>query len=152
MPIRKILAPVDFSDASKASLAYAMELAEKLGASVHVVYAWEMPVYLRPDLVVRSGELSATVEEHAHAEAEKGMQKFLEDTKTTGRPQTTSAVVPGIPDAVILDVAEDEKFDLIVLGTHGRTGLSHILLGSVAERVIRRATCPVLTVRTGTKP
>jgi nucleotide-binding universal stress UspA family protein len=91
------------------------------------------------------------VEEHAHSEAEKGMKKFLEDTGTVGRPQTTSAVIPGIPDAVILDVAEDEKFDLIVLGTHGRTGFTHILLGSVAERVIRRAACPVLTVRSPAK-
>jgi universal stress protein A len=147
MKQQKILVPVDFSPSSKLALAYAMMFAEKFGASVHVFNAWEVPAYLRPDLTVWSGEVSATLSDHASAEASKALQAFLAETGVAGQANVTSQVIGGAPYSTILTVATEGHFDLIVMGTHGRTGVSHLLLGSVAERVVRHAPCPVLTVR-----
>jgi universal stress protein A len=144
---KKILVPVDFSPSSKLALEYALSLAERFDGSVHVLHAWEVPAYLRPDLTVWSGEVSATLADHAHAEAERGMLQFLADAKVVGRRNVTSQIASGAPYVTILSLAEEGKFDLIAMGTHGRTGLSHLVLGSVAEKIVRHSKCPVLTVR-----
>jgi nucleotide-binding universal stress UspA family protein len=147
MKQQKILVPVDYSASSKLALHYAMMFAEKFGSNVHVFNAWEVPPYLRPDLTVWSGEVSATLSDHARAEAEKGMKEFLADTGVEGRANVTNQIIGGAPYSTILTIAKEGSFDLIAMGTHGRTGVSHLLLGSVAERVVRHAPCPVLTVR-----
>ncbi len=143
----KILVPVDFSPSSKLALEYALTLAERFGGSVHVLHAWEVPAYLRPDLTVWSGEVSATLADHAHAEAERALLQFLADMKLVGRKNVTSQIISGSPYATILAIAEEGKYDMIAMGTHGRTGLSHLVLGSVAEKIVRHSKCPVLTVR-----
>ena len=145
--LAKVLVPVDFSASSGVALAHAVALADRFGASIHVLHCWEVPAYLRPDLTVWSGEVSATLADHAQKEAEKGMELFLADAKLTGRKGLTAQVACGAPYATILAAAEEGRYDLIAMGTHGRTGLSHLLLGSVAEKVVRHARCAVLTVR-----
>jgi nucleotide-binding universal stress UspA family protein len=143
----KILVPTDFSPSSGLALEHAVAFADRFGAAIHVLHSWEVPAYLRPDLTVWSGEVSATLSEHAQREAEKGMELFLADAKVAGRKGLTSQVVCGSPYSTVLAAAEEGHFDLIAMGTHGRTGLSHLLLGSVAEKVVRHARCAVLTVR-----
>lgn len=145
MNLKKILVPVDFSPSSRRALEYALALAERFQGKVEVLHCWEVPAYLRPDLTVWSGEVSVTLADHARREAEKGMQEFLADLKATG--SVTSRVVAGAPYATILAACDETACDLVVMGTHGRTGLSHLVLGSVAEKVVRHAKCPVMTVR-----
>jgi nucleotide-binding universal stress UspA family protein len=145
--LHKILAPVDFSPASPLSLSYAAELARGFGGTVHVIHAWEAPVYLRPDLTVWSGEVSATLGDQIRHAAEQAMREFLTKMALDANPAFTSEIIQGTPYKTILTAAEQGKFDILVMGTHGRTGLSHALLGSVAEKVVRHAPCPVLTVR-----
>lgn len=144
---QRILAPIDFSPASSAAVQYAAELAKSFGAKVHVLHAWEAPVYLRPDLTVWSGEVSATLGDQIRHSAEQAMREFFAKMGLESNEAFTNEVRQGTPYKTILAVAEEGKFDLVVMGTHGRTGLSHTLLGSVAEKVVRHSTCPVLTVR-----
>jgi universal stress protein A len=146
-PFRNILVPVDFSPSSRLSLDYALMLADRFESSVHVLHCWEVPSYLRPDLTVWSGEVSATLADHARDEAERGLRDFMHGCPAGEQRRLTSRVVAGSPYSTIVSVASDEKFDLIVMGTHGRTGLGHLVLGSVAEKVVRHAHCAVLTVR-----
>ncbi len=148
MAFRKILAPVDFSETSVAALKYAVELARGFNGTVHVLHAWQAPVYLRPDLTVWSGEVSATLGDQIRHAAEDAMRDLLSKLGLDSDKAITTEIVEGAAFEKILEVAENGKFELVVLGTHGRTGLSHALLGSVAEKVVRLAKCPVLTVRT----
>lgn len=148
MTFKKILVPVDFSPSSKLALDYALALAEKFQASIEVLHCWEVPAYLRPDLTVWSGEVSVTLADHARREAEKGMQEFLADSRPkSGGPALASRIASGAPYSTILTAIDETGSDLVVMGTHGRTGLSHLVLGSVAEKVVRHARCPVMTVR-----
>lgn len=135
-----ILVPTDFSYASDAALGYARMLAARFGAALHLLHVVDEPgswseVYAAlPEIQLR---LSADA------------AKRLEAMAACLPPpvQATSAVVCGAPVPSIVKVAESKGADLIVMGTHGRRGMGHLLLGSVAERVVRLAPCPVLTVR-----
>jgi nucleotide-binding universal stress UspA family protein len=144
--ITRILVPVDFSPHADRAVRYAATLAHQLGAQLallHVVEdpiltgAWTSEIYvpnvpeLLKNLIAGAERQLVTLKESAAA-----MGLTAETTVTTGRPAQT-----------IVDHAKDGGFDLIVMGTHGRTGLSHVVMGSVAERVLRKAPCPVLTVR-----
>ncbi len=147
MKIRKILVPVDFSPSSRVALDAALTLARRFEASIQVLHCWDVPQYLRPDITVWSGEVSVTLADHAKLEAEKSMTAFLSDAPNQPGLSLTSKVVLGTPYSTILAAIEEGRFDMVVMGTHGRTGLSHLILGSVAEKIVRHATCPVLTVR-----
>jgi len=147
MTQKKILVPVDYSPSSKLALEWALVVADSMKASVHVLHTWEVPPYLRPDLTVWSGEISETLADHTRAEAEKGMHAFLAAMNVEKLPNVTSQVAPGAPYATILEIVKQQGFDLIAMGTHGRTGVAHLLLGSVAEKIVRHAPCPVLTIR-----
>ena len=144
---RKMLVPVDYSPPSTAAIRYAVDLAHAFGGTVHVLHAWEVPAYLRPDLTIWSGEMSSTLAEQVRLGAENAMREFSKTNGLGGDEAVTYEVVQGDPYNAILAVAKDGAFDLIVMGTHGRTGISHVLLGSVAEKVVRHANCPVLTIR-----
>jgi nucleotide-binding universal stress UspA family protein len=143
----RILVPVDFSPSSKLALEYALSLADRSGGKVDVLHAWEVPAYLRPDLTVWAGEVSATLAEHTRSEAERSMKEFLQRSGASGKANVTSRVLMGPAYNVIVSAADEGGFNLIAMGTHGRTGISHLVLGSVAEKVVRHAKCPVLTVR-----
>ena len=145
--ITRILVPVDFSVHSDRALAYATTLAVRLGASLsflHVVEdpivtgAWSSEVYV-PNLA----ELRDQQLEHATERLQQ-----LRTAAGTGGVTADSTVLVGRPAGTIVEHARTGGFDLIVMATHGRTGFSHLLMGSVAEHVVRRAICPVLTVRT----
>jgi len=144
----KILAATDFSDDSNYALGFAEELAHKFGAELIVMHV-DQP--LAPVMV---SELSPGLDFGAMsriAEEQRMMAlRELEKTSTRLRDsglKTRGVLKVGAPFLEIIHTAQADNFDLIVLGTHGHTGLAHVLLGSVAERVVRKAHCPVLTVR-----
>jgi nucleotide-binding universal stress UspA family protein len=144
--IRRILVPVDFSPASRAALEYAVFLARRFDAGVEVLHVWEPPLYVGPEITITAPGRAVTLAEFARTEASRGMEEFLASLDRAGLPSLNGRVDSGPPAATILRVATDEHCDLIVMGTRGRTGLAHALLGSVAEKVVRRASCPVVTV------
>jgi nucleotide-binding universal stress UspA family protein len=146
MAFRKILVPVDFSLTSRAAVEQALAFAQAFQGSLHLLNVWEVPPYLRPDLTVWSEELSASLELHLRDEAEKAMRHLMLDLGLQDRAGVGTEIRSGTPHSTIVEVAESGRFDLIVMGTHGRGVLSRVLMGSVAERVVRLAPCPVLTV------
>ena len=146
MKLSRILHPTDFSELSLHSLHAARGLAEQFGAELtclHVVdEACEYWMSMGPDSVPVGPVLGDVV-----ASAKKHMEQFVADHLADASFPVTSAVTVGRPFLEIIAKARELPADMIVLSTHGRTGLSHILLGSVAEKVVRKAPCPVLTIR-----
>jgi universal stress protein A len=143
-PIQRILVPVDFSVHSKNALRYAVPIAEQFGASLHLIYVVEptgYPADLGFGQVVMPG-----VEEELR---DRGFEelKGLIDREVGGRVKATSTVRTGKPHQEILAEAGEQKVDLIVVASHGHTGVEQILFGSTAMRIVRLAKCPVLTVR-----
>jgi nucleotide-binding universal stress UspA family protein len=101
-----------------------------------------------PEVTVQlPGEMRQTLADFARSEAGKEMAQFLAELQGQGEVEIRGRLESGDPTEIVLGLAEREGYDLIVMGTHGRTGLSHLFLGSVAEKVVRRALCPVLTIR-----
>lgn len=143
MPIRTILCPTDFSDAAEHAVGYARDLAQKLDAKLLLLHVYEL---FRLALPVEGAVAAPPA---WASELSDRWQRMLEDTATryrgAGVPITTLLRV-GRASEEIGRVAEAENVDLIVIGTHGRTGPSRLLLGSVAERVVRSSRVPVLTV------
>ena len=145
--LKKILSPVDFSDCSKAALRHAVFLGDRFDAPIHLLHVSHVPGPLRPDLTVWAGNASASLAEHVRQEAAQALEQFVVAAGIKDRPGLTVETASGAPAATIVTKARDGGFDLIVMGTHGRTGISHLVLGSIAENVVRHAQCPVLTVR-----
>jgi len=146
-PIKKILCPIDCSDSSRSALDYALFVAKHFGAEAHVVHAWHVSTHVRPDLSVwmeTHGQqpIAKVIEADARAETDA----FLAKLPPEARSALTAHVIEGEPSRAITEMAKRDGYDLIVMGTHGRSGLAHLALGSVAERVVRHAHCPVLTV------
>ena len=142
-PIKNILVPVDFSDYSKQALQYAVPLAEKLGAVVTLLHVVEPRIY--PENLVLPLEA-----EDVNSRLMKDGQDMLESLRREeldADVTSVSMVTLGKPFQQIIDTAKSMHADLIIIATHGYTGLKHVLLGSTAERVVRHAPCPVLTVR-----
>jgi nucleotide-binding universal stress UspA family protein len=140
----RILVPTDFSEPSDAALEYARTLAARFGASLHLLHILEHPVsgaFGGEAYLGGSPALDATL----RAEAEAAMAARLPDAERT-RLRATAEIVEGPATATIVEYAQARQISLIVMGTHGRTGLAHALLGSVSEHVVRVAPCPVLTV------
>ena len=141
-----ILVPTDFSEASDAALDYARVLAQKFGATMQLLHVIE--------LAHASGAFSG---EMFIAETPNMYDLLMQEARSNlahrvrpadlARHGTTTEVVTGNSAGVIVQYAADKNIDLIVMGTHGRTGLAHLFMGSVAEHVVRTAPCPVLTVR-----
>jgi nucleotide-binding universal stress UspA family protein len=144
MDIRRILAPTDFSDFSKQVVKSALELAQAFDAKLLLLHVVELPSYPIEGLVPSS--LGANLLDDLERQASSELAGVLPEAQG-GEVDVGRRVIIGTPYRKIVEVAEDEKSDLIVMATHGRTGLSHLVLGSVAERVVRTATCPVLTIR-----
>ncbi len=144
--LKRILVPVDFSDCSRAALEYAIDLAQHFGASLHVLHVWTPPRYMTSDVVLQtSGQSLTSVLYYARAKASKEMEHFLAECQR-GDATIKGWIDIGEPSQTILEVAKEAGYDLIVMGTHGRTALSRLLMGSVAERVVRQAHSPVLTI------
>lgn len=145
--INKILVPVDFSPCSEAALSYACFFAGKFGAAVHLLHVWEAPAFLPPETIVGSPETGQTLAALAHQQAFESINAMARTARERGFEIAGQEVAFGAPARTIVSHAEENGHDLIVMGTHGRTGLMHVLLGSVAEKVVNFAKCPVLTVR-----
>lgn len=145
MTFKKILIPVDFSTCSGAALEYALMLQRELNAELEVLHAFEIPAFVPPHVVVMMGEVEASLADHAEQQAKRELDAFLERHGAAG--DTPRQVLLGPPGAVVLERLESGDVDLVVMGTHGRSGLARWVMGSTAERVLRGATCPVLTIR-----
>jgi len=143
-PFEKILTAIDFSESSDFAFEYALTLARQFQAELTIMHVINEPVDLRGFYVphISFEQLEKEIEEGA----EKMMEKFCQ-TRMGDFTRYTTAVVAGIPYEEILRKAEETGASLIVLGTHGRTGIDHLIFGSTAERVVRSAACPVLTIR-----
>lgn len=143
--IRTILAPTDFSKHAEAALRYACGLAEKFGARLYLLHVLSDIVPVGPDPM-----LAAVLPPEYYVESETASHEALKTLlqPAWGRPASVETAVRwGIPDSEIVAFAAAQAVDLVVIATHGRTGLSHVFLGSVAERIVREAPCPVLTIR-----
>jgi nucleotide-binding universal stress UspA family protein len=142
----RILVPTDFSPPSAAALATAKELAARFGASIHLLHVLEDPYATAGFAAEVYGCLPPGLKEAWLKTAETQMlAAFPEREREPFR--ATAAVAFGSSARTIVEYADANGFDLIVMGTHGRGGVAHLLIGSVAERVVRTAFCPVLTVR-----
>ncbi|MCP3100509.1 universal stress protein [Myxococcus sp. K15C18031901] len=142
----RILVPVDLTEGSRSVLDYALQLAHPFGATVDVVHVWEPPQYVAPDLLVAApGWNAMSLEQVAVDTARKEMTTLLQGLEVPPVP-VKQRVLVGESSSTILDLAEKEGYDLIVMGTHGRRGLPRLLLGSVAQKLVSRAPCPVLTL------
>jgi len=139
--MQHLLVPVDFSEPADTALTYAMALAGKLGARLTLVHV----IHLAPLGVAEGGTVLPYLEA-IEAQAQEGMEEYR--AKVQAAELNVDVVIThGVPFQSIIEVAKERQVDLIVMGTHGRTGVSHVLLGSVAERVVRLAPCPVLIAR-----
>ena len=143
MAAQRFLVPLDFSEYASQALDYAIKLASQLGARLtllHVVQPLPM------DGVDMGVTLPYTYIQDLEAEIMQSMHNYLERVTAAGL-EGKIAVVHGVPFHEIIEMAKAQQMDLIIMGTHGRTGFQHVLLGSVAEKVVRLAPCPVLVAR-----
>ncbi len=143
---KRILVPVDFSDCSAAAVKQALIWAEATQAQVDVVHAYDVPTFIPPHVEIMMGEASASLAEHAERHAKEALERFLLSLGVPESIRQRGRVLFGPPAITVLEVAEGDDYDLIVMGTHGRTGLPRLLVGSVAQKVMVAAKCPVLTV------
>jgi nucleotide-binding universal stress UspA family protein len=142
LQLKKILVPTDFSACASEALRLATELAARFDGSVTLLHVYQIPAYPLAEGTFVGGP-------QVTAEIVKDIVSALDKTKkeADSRVPVTTQIAEGVPYLEVARVAREGKFDLVVIGTHGRTGLRHALLGSVAEKVVRGASCPVLTVR-----
>jgi nucleotide-binding universal stress UspA family protein len=143
--LRRILVPTDFSKFSQVALAYAAALAEKFGAELYLLHVVQDLTVFLPEAVETAPAVALPVDQFLAA-ARTAMERSARDSSLKDLPVHQEVRV-GTPFYEIVRFAREGKMDLIVMGTHGHTGLVHVLLGSVTEKVVRKAPCPVLTVR-----
>ena len=141
VPIRKILVPIDFSDLSRAALRHAARVARWTSAEVHAIHV----VPARSTLWALAPTLGPHTPESGRWRSEREVEEFVQAVAARGGVWSVH-VREGEPMHEIVDLARTSGADLIVMGTHGRSGLKRLVLGSVAEGVLRRTPCPVLTV------
>jgi nucleotide-binding universal stress UspA family protein len=144
--ITRILVPTDFSATSNEALAYAKTLAAPFGASLHLVHAFEDPFTTAAFAPEMYAPLPTRLREAMLRDIEQRLAEWLPPAERA-RFKGTTEIALGPAARAVVDYTKTLGADLIVMGTHGRGGISHLLLGSVAERVVRTAPCPVLTVR-----
>lgn len=143
MATQRFLVPIDFSEHAEQALDYAIALADKLRARLtllHVIH----------DMPIGAGDMASALPYEYMQEIEAGVQQSMEELLDRARNAGVEGeivIVHGVPFQAILDATADRHVDLIIMGTHGRTGLRHALMGSVAEKVVRLASCPVLVTR-----
>ena len=141
--ISNILVPVDFSAGSRACVEYATAMAEAFHSNVTLFHVFE-----RVDLMasIVPGADARVDDETDRALAQRHLERLRTETPRRANVQISVAVIHGSPAEEILAYSRDKAFDMVVIGTHGRTGFSHVLMGSVAEAVVRGASCAVLTL------
>jgi nucleotide-binding universal stress UspA family protein len=142
--IRRILVPLDFSEHAPALLEWAAHLAREHDSRVVLLHAYHLPVEFQQ---LEGAYLPAEFWSNVKAEAESALARHAAELRAQGI-EVESVVREGYPATVIEEEAQRQRADLVVIGTRGLSGLKHLLLGSIAERVVQRAPCPVLTVKT----
>jgi universal stress protein A len=140
---RNICCATDFSEASRLAMLKAAEIAGRLGADLELVHVHTPPPAAGTDMLAAAADLG----ERAVVELEKTMAVWRDEAERIVRRAVRSSVVLGDAPNELVRLARDRPFDLVVVGTHGRRGLRRLVLGSVAERVVREAPCAVLVVR-----
>jgi len=142
-PWRKVLCPIDFSDPARAALRVAVELCRQFEGELTLFHAYQLPGYTLPE-----GSIVATPRmlQDLAEQADTHLGEWKRAVEEMGLSRVTTLKAIGEPATEISELARDGGYDLVVVGTHGRTGIRHAFLGSVAERVVRRSGCPVLTV------
>jgi nucleotide-binding universal stress UspA family protein len=147
----RILVPTDFSNCSQEACETASTLALKFGSSIELLHVNEPPGwqgFVIPELVVSlPNEGSTSLDSFVETRTRRLLDQLVEKLQRAGVSQVRHRMESGEPSGIILRIANEEHFDLVVMGTHGRTGFERLVVGSVAERVVREASCPVLTVR-----
>jgi nucleotide-binding universal stress UspA family protein len=144
---QRILVPVDFSDHAARALDYAIELAKAFGSKLHLLHCYQINVGgVSPYGIV----IPETLDRDVREAASRQLGEWSDKAREKG-VETEGTVTPIFPSEAIANVAERIDADLIVMGTRGLSGIKHVMLGSVAERVIRIAPCPVLTVKASEK-
>lgn len=140
---KKILCPVDFSEFTDEILAYAVSIAKRFDSELHLIHVIPNLNYFTPYESFLTPENLVAIERNIEGEVGKDFDKI---TKKLDLP-FKRIVKTGVTFVEIIDYIKDQDIDLVVMGTHGRSGIEHILIGSVAEKVVRKSPCPVLTVR-----
>ena len=148
LTIKSILVPSDFSECSDGALRYALALNETFGARLHLVHVVQDP-YTQP---WAPEAFTAPLGDMLTEWLAQARTRLSEEVPEAHRHSALVTTVIGSPSAEIVRYAEEQAIDLIVIGTHGRGPIGHALLGSVTERVVRKAPCPVLTVRQARRP
>jgi nucleotide-binding universal stress UspA family protein len=143
--INKILCPTDFSDTSKKALGYAIEFAKVFNATLEILHIQldeaQVVAFYLPEATLKN--VTKELEESTKQQLEDFCKSFQHDLRQIN---FTKKIIKGVPHIEIIEEAKSTNADMIVIGTHGRSGFEHVLFGSTTEKVIRKAPCPVLTV------
>jgi nucleotide-binding universal stress UspA family protein len=142
MNVQHILVPMDFSSDAETALDCAVEFAQQFQARLTLLHVIYIPVTTEVNLSSYFAEIESG--------AQHGMETYQKRAEGKGLTVDT-VIVQGTPFREIVEIAKTKQVDLIIMGTHGRTGMTHLLMGSVAERVVRLAPCPVMVTREKTK-
>lgn len=142
--MKKILVPVDFSDYSKHALRYAIEFAKQFDAELILISVIEPMIYPAD---FSMGQVAIPATDQNLSERVEEELKTLEEKEIAGHVKSKRIIKSGKPFFEINETARDEDVDLIIIATHGHTGVEHLLFGSTAEKVVRKAPCPVLSLR-----
>ena len=143
--LAKLLVPTDFSEDSEQAARYAVELAKRFQAEIHCIHVVDIPADLLSTSAYYMTGPSEAFLDQIREESKKNLEAFAE--KNLEGTQVRTAFLEGSPFVEIIRYARNQEIDLVVIATHGRTGLRHVLFGSVAEKVVRKAPCPVLVVK-----
>ncbi len=142
MPIQRILVPIDYSPCSRTALRFAIDLAQRYQASLDIVHVWDRPSYVSEAVMTSTDTISGkSLIRLIQDNAQRDLDEFLQ-----GEAVKTGRLLAGDPASALIHELKAGKHELVVVGTHGRTGLSHVLMGSVAEKVTRLSPVPVVTV------
>jgi nucleotide-binding universal stress UspA family protein len=142
--LKRVLVATDFSEPSEAALLYGRAVASRFGAALHVVHVADN--IFTHALGPESAAMLPTVQSDIEDAARDRLTELLIDSDRSGPPTESAVLTSSSAAFAIVDYARDNEIDLIVVGTHSRRGLEHVVLGSVAEKIVRMAPCPVLTV------
>lgn len=147
MAFKRILVPVDYSEPSRRALELALTL--DADAEINVIHAWDRPSFVTDQAIVNKGGAHIPLGEMIRENAEREMSEFLASVTMPPGKQVAHHLVPGEPVTTILAEAGKAGYDVVVVGTHGRTGMTRLLLGSVTEKLLRLSPIPVLSVPCG---